>query len=65
MSRLLWLGMLSLLLAACAPSREQLIARDKLTCTEIGFTPRTPDLRDCVLRLETARLQGHHYHHRY
>lgn len=49
-------------LSACA-SREALIARDNLTCTEIGFVAGTSEHRDCVLRLETARLQGHHHGH--
>lgn len=60
MLRLPALSVLVLLLSACV-SREAIIAGDELTCTEIGFAPGTPDYRDCVLRLETARLQGHHY----
>ena len=60
-----FLAMLSVLLSilsACV-SREDLIARDNLTCTEIGFVAGTSDHRDCVLRLEAARLQGHHHGH--
>ena len=60
MLRLAALSALALLLSACV-SREEVIARDELTCTEIGFAPGTPDHRDCVLRLEAARLQGHHH----
>ena len=63
MPRLLWLSVLLPLLSACGLSREELIARDKLTCTEIGFAPDTPASQDCVLRLEAARLQGHHHHY--
>lgn len=50
------------LISGCV-SREELIARDNLTCTEIGFASGTPEHRDCVLRLEAARLQGHHQHY--
>lgn len=62
MARLLWISMLLPLISACV-SREELIARDSRTCSEIGFAAGTPEHRDCVLRLEAARLQGHHYHY--
>lgn len=54
------LVMLLSILTACV-SHEELIARDNLTCSEIGFAVGTSEHRDCVLRLETARLQGHHH----
>lgn len=51
--------LLAIILSACV-SREELLTRDRLTCTQIGFTPNSPDYRNCVLQLEAARLHGYH-----
>lgn len=54
--------LLAMVLSACV-SREELLARDRQTCTEIGFAPDSADYRNCILQLEAARLHG--YHHGY
>lgn len=60
MGRLTSIFLFLLLTTACV-SHEELIARDRQTCSDIGFVAGTPEHRDCILRLEAARLQGHHY----
>lgn len=42
---------------------DEWIARDRQTCTTIGFKEGSPEYRNCLLQLETARLQGHHHGH--
>lgn len=54
--------LLAILLSACV-SREELLARDRLTCTQIGFAADSSDYRNCVLQLEVARLHGYHHGH--
>lgn len=50
MKRLILLMSLVLPAAGCA-SQADLIAYNRSTCTQIGFTPDTPEFRDCVLQL--------------
>jgi hypothetical protein len=57
LSRVIVLAVLSALMAACE-SEAEIIARDRARCAAIGFVPDTPDFRECVLRFQTARIQG-------
>jgi hypothetical protein len=59
MKRLILLISLCLSAAGCA-SRAEIIAYDRDTCTQIGYTPDTPDFRNCVLNLQSARLSGYY-----
>lgn len=43
---------LSVLLAACATSAEQLAERYKTQCTNRGYTPGTDAYADCLVRVE-------------
>lgn len=50
-------------MTGCA-SRDELLARDRSTCGEIGFKSGTAEYSKCVLDLQAARLQAQsHYHH--
>lgn len=48
---------LGLFMAGCV-TQADLIASDRATCAQIGFMPDTPEFRNCVLQLESARLAG-------
>lgn len=50
-------------LSSCV-SREEVLTSDRQTCATIGFAPETDQYRECVLTLQSSRLQGHH-HYRY
>ena len=39
-------------------SDADLIARDRDRCAAIGFTPDSPEFRNCVLRYQTARIEN-------
>jgi hypothetical protein len=47
------------LLASCV-TRAESFAQDRQTCADIGFAPDTDQYKDCLLRLQASRLQGHH-----
>ena len=48
---------LAALVAGCT-SEADLLAHDRAACAAIGFAPDTSEFRDCVLRFQTARIQG-------
>lgn len=55
----LFVLLLLLTLTSCV-SREELFSRDQQTCGSIGYSPGTEEFKDCLLRLQASRLQGHH-----
>ncbi len=52
----------ALVLSGCS-TRQDYLARDRATCTEIGFVAGSAPHNDCVLELQAARLQGRNHHH--
>jgi hypothetical protein len=57
MPRMILFAGLGALMAGCV-SEADLLAHYCATCAAIGFAPDTPEFRDCVLRFQTARIQG-------
>ena len=57
MIRLILIAGLCAVTAGCV-SEADLLAHDRAACAAIGFTLDTPEFRDCVLRFQTARVQG-------
>ena len=57
MRRFVLIACLGAATAGCVTEADYL-AHDRAACTAIGFTPDTPEFRDCVLRFQTARVQG-------
>ena len=54
-SRLILLLALSLPVAGCATTPEQLAQRNNERCTARGYQPNTDAFADCLVRLETER----------
>jgi|GEM_PF-4322263 len=49
------------LVSACTSS-ERFLARDQATCGSIGFATESEEFRNCVLELQSARLQASNLH---
>jgi hypothetical protein len=61
--RLVFLSVLSALVAACATSPEQQAASDDQRCAARGYKPQTKEHDECVVRLRgsrDARMQQRH-----
>lgn len=47
-------------LTSCIATPEELLQRDRTTCTAIGIPAGSQRYEDCVLQLQAARLGRHH-----
>jgi hypothetical protein len=57
MPRMILIACLGILMTGCV-SDADLIAQDRARCAAIGFTPDSPDFRNCVLQYQTARIKN-------
>jgi hypothetical protein len=58
----LLLAALPLVLSACTPSHEELLARDRRDCAGFGFLPDSASYAECLLQLDAARQMGAYHH---